>query len=95
MAAFSEAGDPTTTLAKAYLLDCPFDEEAVKAEAAKFVIVDFDPVNGVTIAGGKAAGDEYGNGHVEVRTSQTLGGDFDKTDKAAGTQLFYKAYLVR
>jgi len=94
-ASFTASGDPTTTVAKAYLLDCAVDEKKISDAAALFVITSFDLESGVIVFGGVGAGGDYGNGHVDIRTSLTPGGVYDKTEKSGSNALFYRAYLVK
>lgn len=93
---FLVTGDPVNLIAEAYLLNCAPDADAVAEAKKAFVIVSFDPVRGVDVAGVTQVGGEslYGNGKVAVRTSRTIDGAYDSVDKSDATQLFYKAYLV-
>ena len=93
---FSAAGDPNGTLAEAYLFDCsPSDSKTIQDGKDAFRIISFSMKNGVTVTGGKKDGDAYLNGHVEVRTSRTVDGTYDTTDKKGSSSLFYRAFLVK
>ena len=87
-----EGGEAATDLEKAYLLDCSVDEidEAVE----EFNITGFavDSEGNVTIT--PEDGSDYGNGHVEVRSSVTVDGEYTTGEKSGGT-VFFKIHLVR
>ena len=83
--------DPVANLEAAFLLNCA--ENEVAAESAKFVISSLTFVNGRWETEPKD-GEDYGNGHVEIRSSLTPAGEFT-VDEKFGDALFYRAYLVK
>ena len=83
--------NPQTALEKAFLLNCA--EAQVNAKAENFRIRSLSEVNGKWVID-PANGSEYGNGHVEVRTSLTPEGPFT-IDIKGGEAVFYRIFLVK
>ena len=90
--AFSEAGDPVGDDAAAYLLDCAPGEIAAESANFKVTSISMDGAGNVTLS--PADGSAYGNGKVDVRYSETPGGEYT-TEKPKGGSCFIKLYLVK
>ena len=86
--------DPQTTLEKAYLLNCSEEEVEEKASELRIASIQVGADGTVTIE--PTNGSDSGNGHVEVRSSLTIDGEFTAEDKPGNhTTMFFRIYLVK